>query len=269
MQPCRRDTWRAPSPRSWATRCRGKDFGSTPRPCPGRWGVDFAPAGGAAVSPAAGGVFSVRAMISAANINNWFSSTRSRRGPYRARSNCSTQCCNWRSFRSRSTASPSSPITICRKAAGSLGSWWGLISTGVFLLRPLGLFALDFQVHPFVHQFPEALVVGHLLLHPLDPFQPHETRRALPPPGVAQLIVGPMLLRLLGIFAAARGLPAHVVLLPQAARMHRPQVGQPVLERFDSALDFSKINILYHNRAIGLCQQKNASFRKKYSGSTG
>src|ERR1019366_5955660 len=129
------------------------------------------------------------------------------------RSNCSTQCCSCRSFRSRSTASPSSPTTICRKAAGSLGSWLGLISTGVFLLRSLGPLPLDLQVHPFVHQFPEALVIGRLLLRPLDPFRPHKTCRALSPPGVAQLIVRSVLLRLLRIFAAARRLAAHVVLL--------------------------------------------------------
>src|ERR1019366_2485811 len=84
-------------------------------------------------------------------------------------------CCAASSdWTSRSSASPSSPTTICRKAAGSRGSWLGLISTGVFLLRPLGLLPLHLQIHPFVHQFPEALVVGHLPLHPLDPFRPHK-----------------------------------------------------------------------------------------------
>jgi hypothetical protein len=78
-----------------------------------------------------------------------------------------------------------------------------------------------------------------------------------------------MLLRFLGIFAAARGLPAHVVLLPQAARVHRPQVGQTVLDRFNASLDFAKIHVLYHSRAIGFCQQKNAFSRKQYSGSAG
>jgi hypothetical protein len=51
--------------------------------------------------------------------------------------------------------------------------------------------------------------------------------------------------------------------------MHRSQVGQAVLDRFNASLDFGKIHILYHNKAIGFCQQKNAFSMKDYSGSTG
>jgi hypothetical protein len=35
-------------------------------------------------------------------------------------------------------------------------------------------------------------------------------------------------------------------------------MGQPVLDRFNASLDFAKIHILCHNKAIGSCQQKNA-----------
>jgi hypothetical protein len=44
-----------------------------------------------------------------------------------------------------------------------------------------------------------------------------------PLPGEAQLVVRPVLLRLLGVFAAAPRRATHVVLLTDAAGMQRPQ----------------------------------------------
>ena len=40
------------------------------------------------------------------------------------------------------------------------------IRPAVFLLHPLGPFLFYGQVHPLVHQFAEAFVVGHLAPHP-------------------------------------------------------------------------------------------------------
>jgi len=51
--------------------------------------------------------------------------------------------------------------------------------------------------------------------------------------------------------------------------MHRPQLGQTVLEGFDAPLDFGKVHILCHSKAIGFCQEKNAFSTKNYSGSIG
>jgi hypothetical protein len=72
-----------------------------------------------------------------------------------------------------------------------------------------------------------------------------------------------MLLRLFRVFAAAAGLAADVVLLPQATRMHGPQSSQPVLKGLDPSLDFKKLHVLCHSRAIGFCQEKNAFWTRK------
>ena len=74
-------------------------------------------------------------------------------------------------------------------------------------------------------QSMDAMGSPYLLAHGLDLFGPQETRAALAAPGEAQLVVRSVLLRLLGVFAAAAGFATYVVLLSQAAGMHGPQCG--------------------------------------------
>jgi hypothetical protein len=42
---------------------------------------------------------------------------------------------------------------------------------------------------------------------------------------------------------------------------------QTVLDGFNASLDFTEIHILYHNKAIGFCQQKNAFSMKNIQAS--
>ena len=96
-------------------------------------------------------------------------------------------------------------------------------STGT---APAPLVPVQRQIHPLFAQFPEAFVVGEFLPHLRQPLGPHETSAALAAPGKAELVLGPVLLGILGIFAAATGLAANVVLLAQAPGMHRSQSSQ-------------------------------------------
>ena len=65
------------------------------------------------------------------------------------------------------STSSSSPITICRKAAGSSGNCFGSIATRALLPCPLRSFQFDAPTHPLAHQFPQPLVVRHLAPHRL------------------------------------------------------------------------------------------------------
>src|SRR5208282_6673344 len=127
-------------------------------------------------------------------------------------------CCNCCSRRSLVSSSSSRPATICRKAAGSSGNLWRSISMALLRRRPLGLLQFDRQLHPLVDQFPQPLVVGHLLAHLGQALRPHESRAALAPPGKAQLIIRPVPARILRIFALAARRATHVVLLTETPR---------------------------------------------------
>src|ERR1019366_1373725 len=151
-------------------------------------------------------------------------------------------CCNCWRRRSLVSSSSSRPATISRKAAGSFGNLLWSISIALLRRRPLGLLQLDRQSHPLVDQFPQPLVVGHLLAHLGQALRPHETRAALAPPRIAELMVRSVLARLLGILALAARRAAHVVLLAEAAGMHGPQFGQALLEFFDLVFNLLRLH---------------------------
>ena len=92
----------------------------------------------------------------------------------------------------------------------------------MFGLGPLGPFQFHRQLDPLVDQFAQPLVGGHLLAHLLHLFGANEAGAALAPPGKAELVVGPVFAGILGVFAAAAGCAADVVLLADTARMERP-----------------------------------------------
>lgn len=83
-----------------------------------------------------------------------------------------------------------------------------------------------------------SLPCGASRLHP----PPGRTASVLASPGKAQLIVRPVLTRLLGALALAARCAAHVVLLSETPRVHRPQLGQPLLDRSELPLDLFGIN---------------------------
>src|SRR6266478_920910 len=151
-------------------------------------------------------------------------------------------CCNCWRRRSLESNSSSRPATIFRKAAGSSGNLLRSISMALLRRRPLGLLQFDRQLHPLVEQFPQPLVVGHLLAHLGQALWPHESGAALALPGKAQLIVGSVPARLLGIFALAARRATHVVLLAEAPRVQGSQFGQTLLELFDLAFNLSRIH---------------------------
>jgi hypothetical protein len=121
-------------------------------------------------------------------------------------------------------------------------------------LFPLHLFQFQCQIHPLLAQFPEAFVVGEFLPHLRQPLGPHETSAALAAPGKAEVVVGPVLLGILGIFAAAAGLAANVVLLAQAPGMHRSQSSQLLFHLLDPVFDLCCRHGRYHHSDIGYCQ---------------
>ena len=97
----------------------------------------------------------------------------------------------------------------------------------MFLLcRPLLAFHFHRQIHPLLDQFLHALVVGNLFPHRADLVGPDKQGAALAAPAVAELVVGPMLLRILRILAVASRRAADVVLLADAARVHRSELGK-------------------------------------------
>jgi len=104
---------------------------------------------------------------------------------------------------------------------------------------PFGLLQFYSQPHPLVHELPESLVVPHLAAHGGDLIGPHKPAGALAGPDIAQLIVGPVLARLLGVFAAARRVPTDVELFPEAAGVHRPHLRQALLDLLDPSLDWA------------------------------
>src|SRR6266566_4755388 len=168
-------------------------------------------------------------------------------------------CCNCWRRRSLESNSSSRPATIFRNAAGSSGNLLRSISMALLRRRPLGSLQLHRQLHPLVDQFPQPLVVGHLLAHLGQSLRPHETRAALAPPGKAQLIVGSVPARLLGIFALAARRATHVVLLAQAPRVQGSQFGQALLEFFDLALNLLRIHT---DSLFGLSVFVNKKWRK-------
>ena len=70
-------------------------------------------------------------------------------------------------------------------------------------LGPLGPLQFHRQIHPLVDQLAKALVVGNLLMHLVHLFRPEETGAAVAAPGVAELVIRPVLAGVLGVFTAA------------------------------------------------------------------
>src|ERR1700677_2861279 len=93
----------------------------------------------------------------------------------------------------------------------------------------------------------------------------NETSAALATPGKAELVVGPVLLGILGIFAAATGLAANVVLLAQAPGMHRSQSRQLRFHLLDPLFDLCYRHCRYHHSDIGCCQAFSPNFFQLFS----
>src|SRR5487761_107528 len=129
-------------------------------------------------------------------------------------------------------------------------------------LLPLLLLEFHDQVHPLVGQFPKTFVVGDFLSHLGEAFGTHETCPALAAPGETELVIRSVLSRFLGVFAAAARLAADVVLLAQAARMYRPELGELLLQMRDLAFDLSGFHIRYHYNAIGYCRALSLKISK-------
>src|SRR5438105_6263107 len=107
---------------------------------------------------------------------------------------------------------------------------------------PLLLLQFHHQVHPLVGQFPKALVAGDLLPYPGQALGAHETSTAFAAPGETELVIGSVLLRILGVFATAACLAAYVVLLAQAAWMHRPEFDELLLQVLDLAFNLGNFH---------------------------
>jgi hypothetical protein len=137
------------------------------------------------------------------------------------------------------------------------------MSIAVFGLGPLGPFQFHRQLDPLADQFAQPLVGGHLLAHLLHLFGANEAGAALALPGEAELVVGPVFAGILGVFAAAAGCAANVVLLADTAGMERPQIEELMLQLCDVSLDLHRSHAGSYILAIGYSQQKNAVCNKK------
>ncbi|MDP7497702.1 MAG: hypothetical protein QGI77_14780 [Roseibacillus sp.] len=107
---------------------------------------------------------------------------------------------------------------------------------------------------PLLDQIPQASVIGDLPLDAIQLVRTNEPGAVPASGGITQIVIRPVLLRVLRLLARAAGGPADVVLFAQAARMQTPQLAQLLLDRFNPPVD---LFLIYADSLLHLSGTRN------------